>query len=72
MKYTIDYSYMNPTYNLLKSRTFWTLVIMSLLPIANVIVPTLPGGVQAGAELVLGILAAYFHNSTAVNAGATN
>lgn len=63
---------MNPTYSLLRSKTFWTLVVMSLLPIANSIVPTLPPLWQNMAELVLGILAAYFHNSTAQAAGATN
>lgn len=63
---------MNNTYSLLKSRTFWTLVIMSILPIANAIVPTLPTGVQDIAIAILGVLAAYFHNSTAQKSGATN
>ena len=72
MKVVIDYTYMNPTYNLLKSRTFWTLVIMSLLPVANAILPTLSPAFQGIAEVFLGIVAAYFHNSTAVNSGATN
>lgn len=63
---------MTQTYSLLRSRTFWTLVIMSLLPVLNAIVPTLPVPVQATAELILGILATYFHNSTAQKAGATN
>lgn len=60
------------TYSLLRSRTFWTLVVMSLLPVANVIVPTLPEGAQAATEIVLGVIAAYFHNSTAVRSGAVN
>ena len=63
---------MQNTYSLLRSRTFWTLVIMSLLPVANAIVPTLPQGAQAAAELVLGILAASFHKSTATRVGAVN
>lgn len=63
---------MQNTYSLLKSRTFWTLVIMALLPVANTIVPTLPMNVQDIATVVLGLLAAYFHNSTAQKAGATN
>lgn len=63
---------MNQTYALLRSRTFWTLVVMSLLPVANAIVPTLGPSGQAVAEIVLGLIASYFHNATAVKAGATN
>jgi hypothetical protein len=60
------------TYSLLRSRTFWTLVVMSLLPIANALVPILPVSIQAAVELVLGVLASAFHNSTAQNSGAVN
>lgn len=63
---------MNNTYQLLKSRTFWTLVFMSLIPVANAIVPTLAPAGQAFAEILLGLLATYFHNETAKNVGATN
>lgn len=63
---------MQQTYSLFKSRTFWTLVAMSLLPILNAIAPTLPLFWQNLAEVLLSILAAYFHNSTAQNSGAIN
>lgn len=45
---------------------------MSLLPVANAIVPVLPTGVQAGAEVILGFVASYFHKDGMVAAGATN
>ncbi len=45
---------------------------MSLLPIANAIVPVLPTSVQDMATILLGLLATYFHNQTAVNNGAVN
>ncbi len=63
---------MNQTYALIRSRTFWTLVVMSLLPVANAIIPTLAPSGQAIAEIVLGLIASYFHNSTAQKAGAVN
>lgn len=63
---------MNNTYALVRSRTFWTLVVMSLLPIVNAIIPTLPPLWQNVAEVALAGLAAIFHNSTAQKAGAVN
>lgn len=63
---------MQNTYSLIKSRTFWVLVVMSLLPIANAIVPTLPPAWQDLVELVLGLVAAYVHKDGMVKAGATN
>ena len=45
---------------------------MSLLPIVNAIVPTLPENIQSIVEVVLALLASYFHNETAKNSGATN
>lgn len=60
------------TYSLLKSRTFWLLVIASLLPIGNAIVPTLPMGVQDIVEIVLSVLAMITHNDTAQRSGAIN
>jgi uncharacterized membrane protein len=63
---------MTQTYSLLKSRTFWTLVIMALLPVFSAVVATLPQSVQAIAEVLLGLLGAYFHKDGMVQAGATN
>lgn len=63
---------MTNTYSLLRSRTFWVLVIMSFLPVANAIVPVLPVDVQNLATVILGLLAAYFHGTTAQNSGAVN
>lgn len=63
---------MQNTYSLLRSKTFWVLVVMSILPIANAIVPTLPVGWQDGVEAVLGLIAMYTHNLTAQTSGATN
>jgi hypothetical protein len=69
MRYTFD---MNQTYALIRSRTFWTIFIMSLLPVANAIVPTFPPAVASVCEVLLGVVAAYFHNQTAINSGAVN
>lgn len=63
---------MQNTYNILKSRTFWTLVVMGLIPAINLFVVRLSPDLQAIIEPLLGLLAAYFHNSTAVSSGATN
>lgn len=60
------------TYSLLRSKTFWLLVIAAFIPVANAIVPTLPLGIQDGASAVLSLLAIYTHNLTAQNSGATN
>lgn len=63
---------MNQTYALIRSRTFWTLVFMSLVPVVNAVEPTLSPAVQGILELILGAAGAYFHNSTAQRAGAVN
>lgn len=63
---------MNATYSLLRSKTFWLLVLAAIIPILNAIVPTLPIGVQDGASVLLSLLAMYTHNLTAKNSGATN
>lgn len=63
---------MNATYSLIKSRTFWTLVVMGLIPIVNLFLPLLSPQYQAAIEPILGFLAAYFHNDTAQRSGATN
>jgi hypothetical protein len=48
-------------YSLLKSRTFWTLVLMFLIGGGNALVPVLPSGLQATAMGLLACLAAYYH-----------
>jgi len=63
---------MNQTYSLLRSRTFWTLVVMSLLPVFSAVVATLPQAVQAIAEILLAMLASYFHKDGMVQSGAVN
>lgn len=59
-------------YNPLKSRTFWTIVITVAIGAINAAVPFLSPDLQAVIQGILGVLAIYFHQSTAVNAGATN
>jgi len=61
---------MEQTYSLIKSRTFWTLVFMSLLPVANAIIPTLSPMGQTVAEMVLAVAAAYFHQDGVKKFGA--
>ena len=68
----LDYSYMNTPYNVLTSRTFWTLVVMGLIPLVNLFVPFLPATFQAVAEVILAALASYFHVSAVNTAGATH
>lgn len=63
---------MQTTYNLLKSRTFWLLVLAALIPVANAVVPTLPMGIQDIATTLLSLAAIYTHQNGMVKAGATN
>lgn len=64
---------MYPTsYSLLRSRTFWTIIVMFIVGGGNAIVQFMPADLQAGLMAVLGFLASYFHKDTAVAAGATN
>lgn len=63
---------MQTTYSLLRSRTFWLLVIAAFIPVANAIVPTLPPSVQAIVSVILSGMAIVTHNATAQNSGATN
>lgn len=63
---------MNQTYSLLRSKTFWLLVLAAFIPVANAIVPTLPMGVQDAASVLLSIAAIYTHSLTAKSVGATN
>ena len=61
---------LTPTYQLLKSRTFWLLVVASLLPVANAIVPTLPPNVQEIVSAILGVIAIYTHQDGVKKFGA--
>lgn len=60
------------TYSLLRSRTFWLLVLAAFIPVANAVVPTLPPSIQAVISVILSGLAIVTHNATAQSAGATN
>ena len=59
-------------YSLLRSKTFWALVISFLVGGVNAITNTLPPDVVTILMLVLNGSAAYFHLQTAQTAGATN
>lgn len=48
-------------YSILKSRTFWTLVVMFIVGGGNALVPVLPSGLQATAMGLLSALAMYYH-----------
>lgn len=63
---------MSNTYNLLKSRTFWLLVLAAFIPVANAIVPTLPPAWQAAVSVILSFAAIITHNDTAQKSGAVN
>ena len=55
---------MNQTYSLLRSKTFWILVMTFVVGVGNLFVPVLPPAMQGGAMTVLLILASYFHLQT--------
>lgn len=63
---------MQNTYSLIKSRTFWLLVLAAVIPIANAIVPTLPLGIQDIVSALLSFAAMYTHNTGMQNAQAVN
>lgn len=60
------------TYNLLKSRTFYTVLLMFIVGGGNAIVPVLSPDLQTILTGILGIAAAYFHLDLAQRTGATN
>jgi hypothetical protein len=55
-------------YSLLKSKTFWTLVVTFVVTAGNAIVPLLPAAVQAAVIAVLLMLATVFHVTGVNNA----
>lgn len=54
-------------YSWLKSRTFWTLVLMFLVGGVNALVPVLPASIQATVTGLLGLIAMYFHTNPSQN-----
>lgn len=51
-------------YSLLRSKTFWTIVVMALVGAGNAILPVLPVEYSSSLVVILGILASYFHLQT--------
>lgn len=48
-------------YSIIKSRTFWTVVVMFLVGGVNAIIEFIPAGAQTAVMAGLTALAAYFH-----------
>ena len=63
---------MNQTYSLLRSKTFWTIVVMAVVGAGNALVPVIPPAYQAIVELVLASMASMFHLSTGLSQSGTN
>lgn len=59
-------------YSLLKSRTFWTIVVMFLINGYEAISGQLPGNAVIVLNLLASVLANYFHLETAKTFGARN
>ena len=51
-------------YSLIRSKTFWTIVVMFVVGGGNAIVPVLPEPAQAFVVMGLAALASYFHLQT--------
>lgn len=51
-------------YSLLRSKTFWTLVVTCVVAVGNILIPVIPMGYQAVATTLLLMLASYFHLQT--------
>lgn len=60
---------MTPTYDILKSRTFWTLVVAGVIPVIDLFVPLLSPSTQAVVGVVLLAVANYFHVAGVQNFG---
>jgi uncharacterized membrane protein len=54
-------------YSLVKSRTFWTIVLSFVVGGLNQVLPILPPGVATLATFFLGIAATYFHVNPSQN-----
>lgn len=63
---------MNTTYSLLRSKTFWTIVIMAFIGAGNALVPVLPPAYSSLAVILLGALASMFHLSTGQSTSGVN
>lgn len=59
-------------YSLLRSKTFWTMVLMFVVGGGNAIVPIIPTADQALAMLVLTGVASYFHLKTGQSTAGSN
>jgi len=59
-------------YSLLRSRTFWTFVLMFIIGGVNAIAQVIPAGLDTAIMLGLTGLGSYFHLQTAVTNGAIN
>jgi hypothetical protein len=59
-------------YSLVRSKTFWTILVMVVVGAGNAVVPIIPADYQAVVVMLLGALASTFHLNTAQNAGAVN
>ncbi len=51
-------------YSLLRSKTFWTIVLMALIGAGNAIVPVIPPDYAGVLETILAVLASIFHLQT--------
>lgn len=60
------------TYNIFKSRTFWSILAMFVIGGLNAVSGFLPAPLQTGLMAVLGIAATYFHLDTAARSDARN
>lgn len=63
---------MNNTYSFWRSKTFWTLVVTFIITGTNGIMGLIPAWSVIYVQGLLGLLATYFHVSTANKFGATN
>lgn len=63
---------MTQTYSLLRSKTFWTIIAMVVVGAGNAVLPVIPTADQAVIQLVLGVLASYFHLQTGQSTTGSN
>ena len=63
---------MTQAYSLFRSKTFYTIVAMMVVGAGNAVIPVVPAQYSSILVVLLGLVASYFHLSTATTAGATN
>lgn len=63
---------MDKTYSLLRSKTFWTIVLMAFVGAGNAVVPVLAPQYAAILEVILAALASMFHLSTGNSTAGSN